>query len=134
MTSSDAKATLAVCEKCRRIRLVAFVMLVISAVLAGYLWSHYEHNSNSAAAWGTLACAAVGLLLILAVEIVVTKVELEAKKLSLRMNEKNEEIRILREKNRDLERSLDLMAKDDDTIREKLRDLAIHQAVGPDEK
>jgi hypothetical protein len=134
VTSSEVKATLEVCEKCRRIRLVVFVMLVISMVLAGYLWGKYEHKFISAAAWGALACAVVGLLLILAVEIVVTKVELEAKKLTLHVNERNEEVRLLREKNRDLERSLDLMAKDDENVRERLRDLAIHQAVETDEK
>ena len=134
MTSSEVKTALEVCEKCRRIRLVVFVMLVISMVLAGYLWGKYEHSSTSSAAWGALACAVVGLLLILAVEIVVTKVELETKKLTLHVNEKNEEVRLLREKNRDLERSLDLMAKDDENVRERLRDLAIHQAVETGEK
>lgn len=134
MISSEAKETLAVCEKCRRIRLFAFVLLVIATVLAGYLWGHYENNSTPAAAWGALACIVVGLLLILAMEIVVTRVELEAKKLTLHINEKNEEIRILREKNRGLERNLDLMAKDDENVREKLRDLAIHQATKKEDK
>lgn len=97
--------------------------------MAGYLWGHYEHSLTSPAAWGSLVFIVVSLLLMLALEIFNTKVELEAKRLTLHMNEKNEVIRLLQEKTGGLERSLDLMAKDNEALRERLRDLAVHQAV-----
>ena len=134
MRSSESHSTLIVCEKCRRIRFLVVILLVTSTVLAGYFWAHYEHHLTPSAAWGALVCIVFGLFLILAVEIVVTKVELEAKKLVLQMNVKGEEVKLLQENVRSLERNLDLLAKDDENVREQLRTLAFHQVTREEDK
>ena len=67
-----------------------------------------------------IAFTALSAVLILGVEIVVTKVELEAKRLYLQLKEKAEEIRILNGKIADLDRSIELLAMDDDKIRSEL--------------
>ena len=128
MTSDASTTVLVVCEKCRRIRLVAFALLLVSTVLAGYLWGHFEHRNISSAAWLSAVFMLASLALVLVIEAVVAKVELQSKRLTLTLNAKDEEVRLTEEKVRELERSIDFLVKDDDMLRERLLSLAIHQA------
>lgn len=124
----DDSSSIKVCEKCRRIRLVVVFLFMVSSVLAGVFWAHVGSSGGSDALTWAIVFTAISTVLILGVEVVVTKVELEAKRLYLQIKEKVEEIRILNEKIAERDRSLDLLAKDDDTVREQLLEERMHRA------
>lgn len=113
--------TIKVCETCRRIRLAVVALFIISSGLAGMFWGHVGQGDNKALVWA-IVCTGVSVVLILGIEIVVTKVELEAKRLYLQLKAATEEARLQQEKINQLNRSLDLLAKDDDDVRRQLMD------------
>ena len=122
-----SKAPIEVCEMCRRIRLVVVVLFLISTVLAGYLWAHAERQGGSQL-WGAAAFfTALSVVLMLGVEIVVTKTELQAKRLYLAVNEREEEVHLLREKIRELDRSIALLADENEDMRRSILSAAVHQ-------
>lgn len=123
----SATQPIEICEKCRRIRLVAIGLLMTSAVLTGYLWAHYEHFYLATALVSSIGFAVFSCLLILAVEMVVTRTELEVRRAALYAGQKDEEIRLLQDKIRDLDRSIAVLAADDDEVRMKLLSLSMHQ-------
>ncbi len=117
---------LKVCETCRRIRLATVFCFLISTLLAGFFWAHVENATSSRILLAAVSFSILSALLILAVEIVVTRTEIEAKTLYLHLNAKTEEVRLLQEKIVRLERSIDLLAKDDDEMRQRLLDASVH--------
>lgn len=112
--------TIKVCEKCRRIRLTVLFLFIVSAVLAGVFWANVGASGDNTTLLWAIVFTGIAVVLILGVEIVVTRVELEAKSLYLQLKESVEEVRIQKEKVLELNRSLDLLAKDDDNLREQL--------------
>lgn len=112
--------TIKVCEKCRRIRLTVLFLFIVSAVLAGVFWANVGSSGDNTALLWAIVFTGISAVLILGVEIVVTRVELEAKSLYLQLKESVEEVRIQKEKVLELNRSLDLLAKDDDDLRQQL--------------
>ena len=120
-------STIKVCENCRRIRLCVVFLFMVSSVLAGVFWAHVGQSNDGKSMLLAIAFTAVSAVLILGVEIVVTKVELEAKRLYIQLKDKVEEIRILKEKIGDLDRSLDLLARDDEDVRRQLLDERMHR-------
>jgi hypothetical protein len=121
----EAATPIKVCETCRRIRLATVFCFLISTLLAGFFWAHVELATSPRILMAAIALSVLSALLILAVEIVVTKTEIEAKTLFLHLKAKAEEVRLLQEKINHLERSIDLLAKDDEDVREKLLNLSI---------
>lgn len=112
--------TIEICEKCRRIRLTVVFLFMVSSVLAGVFWSHVERFGERSALVPALVLTVISFVLIIGLEFVVTKVERESKRLFLQLREKVEEVRLLREEISDLNRSVDILVKDDDNIRNQL--------------
>jgi hypothetical protein len=124
----EENSVITVCESCRRIRLCIVFLFVVSAVLAGVFWSEVGQSTDRSTLLFAVGFTALAIVLILGVEIVVTKVELEAKRLYLQLKEKAEEIRILKGKIVELDRSIDLLAKDNEDVRSQLLDASLHRA------
>lgn len=118
-----------VCEKCRRIRLCVVFLFMVSSVLAGVFWAQVGQSSDGPSLQLAITFTAVSVVLILGVEFVVTKVELEAKRLYIQLKDKVEEIRLLKEKVVELDRSIDLLSKDDDNVRRQLLDERMHRPL-----
>ena len=120
-------STIKVCEICRRIRRCVLFLFVVSSVLAGVFWAQVNLSDDNMSLMLAIAFTALSVVLILGVEIVVTKVELEAKRLYFQLKDKVEEIRILKEKIGGLDRSIDLLARDDEDVRRQLLEERMHR-------
>ena len=124
----DANAV-KVCENCRRIRLAVVFLFMVSSVLAGVFWAHVGQSTDNTAMFWAITFTAISTVLILGVEVVVTKVELEAKTLYLHLQAKTEEVRIAQEKIAELNRSMNLLANDDDDMRRQLLEERMRRAT-----
>jgi hypothetical protein len=102
-------------------------LFVVSSVLAGVFWAQVNLSDDNMSLMLAIAFTALSVVLILGVEIVVTKVELEAKRLYFQLKDKVEEIRILKEKIGGLDRSIDLLARDDEDVRRQLLEERMHR-------
>jgi hypothetical protein len=127
----EETSVIKVCESCRRIRLCVVFLFVVSAVLAGVFWSQVGQSTDRSTLLFAIGFTALSIVLILGVEIVVTRVEIEAKRLYLQLKEKAEEISILKGKIAELDRTVDLLAQDNENLRRDVLDESFHH--GPAE-
>lgn len=119
--------TIEICEKCRKIRLATVFTFMISSALAGVFWANVGQASDRATLAWAVAFTVLSVALILAIEVVVTRVERESKRLYLQLKERTEEVRILKETLQRSDQSIDLLSDDNRDVREQLLEESVYR-------